>query len=68
VQLGKTLPGAAAADRRAGSKSLRELSVRVVALHTLKEQMEYDNDISRLRPGKPVEIILENDDAMPHTS
>ena len=67
VQLGEelagTLPAAQGAPIR---KALRELSVRVIALRTIREQMEYDKRYFVVEAGKPVEIILENGDAMPH--
>lgn len=57
------LPAAQAAALR---KELKDLGVAVFVIRTVREQMRYD--ISRLvvEPGKPFEIILENDDFMPH--
>jgi azurin len=47
-------------------KSLRELGVRVVVIRTLREQMQYDTRYFAVQAGKPVQVILQNDDAMPH--
>lgn len=67
VQLGNdlaaALPPAQGAPIR---KSLRELSVRVVLLHALREQMQYDLRYFAVQAGKPVQIVLQNDDAMQH--
>ena len=67
VQLGNdlsgALPPAAAAPIR---KSLRGLAVRVVVLHTLTEQMMYDLHYFTVEAGKPVQIVLDNTDNMPH--
>jgi azurin len=67
VQLGNdlaaALPPAQGAPIR---KSLRELAVRVVLIHTLREQMQYDLRYFTVQAGKPVQIVLQNDDAMQH--
>lgn len=62
-ELSSELPEAQGAEIR---HSLRELGVRVVALRTLREQMQYDLRYFAVQAGKPVEILVENDDAMPH--
>jgi azurin len=67
VQLGNDLaavlpPGQGAPIR----KSLRELAVRVVVLHTLTEQMMFDLHYFTVQAGKPVQIVLDNTDNMPH--
>jgi azurin len=67
VQLGNDLAGALPPDKGAPiRKSLRELAVRVVVLHTLTEQMMYDLHYFTVQAGKPVQIILDNTDTMPH--
>jgi putative heme-binding domain-containing protein len=53
-------------DARAIRGELRALGVRVVRIGTLPERMSYDQDIIVLAAGKPVEILLENPDLMPH--
>lgn len=47
-------------------KELRELAVPVVVIRTLREQMQYDTKYFVVQAGKPVEVTLENADAMPH--
>ena len=47
-------------------KALGELGVRVIVLKTLHEQMFFDKTRLVVEAGKPVEIIFENPDAMPH--
>jgi azurin len=67
VQLGNDLAGALTPDKAAPiRKSLRELAVRVVVLHTLNVQMMYDLHYFTVQAGKPVQIILDNTDNMPH--
>ncbi len=67
VQLGNDLAGALAPGKAAPiRKSLRELAVRVVVLHTLTEQMMYDLHYFTVQAGKPGQIILDNTDNMPH--
>jgi glucose/arabinose dehydrogenase/azurin len=51
---------------RAVRKDLRELSVAVFVIRTVREQMRYDTPRIVVEPGKPFEVILENDDFMPH--
>ena len=48
------------------SKTLRALGVSVFVVRTISEQMLYDKTLIVVEAGKPVEIILINDDAMPH--
>ena len=45
---------------------LRELSVPTFVIRTVREQMRYDTPRIVVEPGKPIEIILENPDFMPH--
>ncbi|MBI4328016.1 MAG: c-type cytochrome [Chloroflexi bacterium] len=51
---------------RAASKTLRALGVSVFVVRTIPEQMLYDKTLIVVEAGKPVEIVLINDDAMPH--
>ncbi|HEX3999471.1 MAG TPA: PVC-type heme-binding CxxCH protein [Pirellulales bacterium] len=53
-------------DAKHVRKELGELGVRVVRLATLPEKMEYDKERLVVQAGKPVEIVLENNDLMPH--
>ncbi|MBI3417113.1 MAG: c-type cytochrome [Verrucomicrobia bacterium] len=47
-------------------KSLRSMGVSVFVVRTILEQMLYDKTLLVVEAGKPVEIILVNDDSMPH--
>ncbi|HYE20517.1 MAG TPA: plastocyanin/azurin family copper-binding protein [Tepidisphaeraceae bacterium] len=67
VQLGNDLAGAMGQPAGpAVRKRLRELAVRVVLMRTLVEQMQYDLRYFTVQAGKPVQIVLQNDDNMPH--
>jgi putative heme-binding domain-containing protein len=48
------------------SKALRAAGVSVFTIRTLREQMLYDTSLLVVEAGKPVEIILINEDVMPH--
>lgn len=45
---------------------LREVTVRVVRLHTVEEEMRYDKTFFTVEAGRPVQVVLENEDLMPH--
>jgi len=45
---------------------MREVSVRVVRIKTVEEEMRYDVPYFATQAGKPIQIVLENDDLMPH--
>jgi len=47
-------------------KSLRELGVSVFVIKTVREQMRYDTPQIVVEAGKPLEVIFENNDIMPH--
>ena len=47
-------------------KGLRAVGVSVFVIRTIHEQMLYDKTLLVVEAGKPVEIILINEDAMPH--
>jgi putative heme-binding domain-containing protein len=51
---------------QAASKMLRALGVSVFVVRTLYEQMLYDKTLIVVEAGKPVEIVLQNEDSMPH--
>ena len=55
-------PDQAAAAR----KTLRDLSVAVFVVKTVREQLRYDTPRLVVEAGKPFEIIFVNDDVMPH--
>jgi putative heme-binding domain-containing protein len=48
------------------SKTLRGLGVSVFVVRTIPEQMLYDKTLIVVEAGKPVALVLINDDAMPH--
>ncbi len=45
---------------------LRETVVRVVRIHTVEEEMRYDIPFFAVEAGRPVQIVLVNEDLMPH--
>lgn len=45
---------------------LRAVTVRVVRLHTVEEEMRYDKPYFAVESGRPVQVVLVNDDLMPH--
>lgn len=51
---------------REAAKALRAVGVSVFTIRTLHEQMRYDKSLIVVEAGKPVEIILVNEDVMPH--
>ncbi|HMF19916.1 MAG TPA: HEAT repeat domain-containing protein, partial [Gemmataceae bacterium] len=61
--LASLLPLDAAREIR---KELGELGVRVIRVGTLPDQMLFDKDRIVVKAGRPVEIIFENTDLMPH--
>jgi azurin len=67
IQLGDDLTGQLSEEKGAPlRKTLRDLGVRVVVIRTLREQMAYDTRYFAVQAGKPVQIVLDNEDAMPH--
>jgi putative heme-binding domain-containing protein len=54
------------AEAREVRKELGELGVRVIHLATVTDQMRYDKERLAVKAGKPVEIVFENNDLMPH--
>ena len=55
-----------AAEARVLRNRLREVSVRVVLIHTVEEEMRYDVSHFAVEAGRPVQIVLNNEDLMPH--
>ncbi|MCG6154875.1 plastocyanin/azurin family copper-binding protein [Rubinisphaera margarita] len=45
---------------------LREVAVRVVLIHTVEEEMRYDIPYFAVEAGRSVQIVLQNEDLMPH--
>jgi putative heme-binding domain-containing protein len=50
----------------ATSKKLRAIGVSVFIIRTVLEQMLYDKTLLVVEANKPMEIILRNEDSMPH--
>lgn len=57
------LPGEQA---QAIAKRLRGLGPAIIVLQAVYEQLRYDKTIIAVEAGKPVALILDNQDAMPH--
>jgi len=55
-----------AAEGDAVRKELRQISVDVVVIKTVREQLRFDTNRIVVAAGKQTEIIFENDDVMPH--
>jgi putative heme-binding domain-containing protein len=53
-------------EARKVRRDLGELGVRVIRLGTVPDQMLFDKERLTVRAGKPLEIIFENTDLMPH--
>ncbi len=51
---------------RAYRARLREVTVRVVRIHTVEEEMRYDTPYFAVEAGRPVQVVLVNEDLMPH--
>ena len=45
---------------------LREITVRVVKISTVEEEMRYNVPYFAVEAGRPLQIVLENHDLMPH--
>lgn len=45
---------------------LREAVVRVVRINTVEEEMRYDTPYFAVEAGRPVQLVLRNEDLMPH--
>ena len=67
IQLSESLASLLPRDRAlAIRRQLGELGVRVLRLGTVTDQMLFDKDKLAVRAGRPVEVIFENLDLMPH--
>lgn len=53
-------------DARAYRQRLREVTVRVVRIRTVQEEMRYDTPYFAVEAGRPVQVVLQNEDLMPH--
>ena len=67
IQLGDSLAGLLPRDRASKARrELGDLGVRVIRLGTITDQMLFNRDRIAAEAGKPVEIVFENGDIMPH--
>jgi putative heme-binding domain-containing protein len=67
MQLADELLSRLPAEESKGFRNrLREITVRVIRLHTVEEEMRYDKPFFAVEAGRPVQVILENEDLMPH--
>ena len=62
-QLMVSVPGA---DAKRYRKRLDKVSVRLVKLTTVLDEMRYDAPYFAVEAGRPVQIVLDNVDLMPH--
>jgi len=61
--LTKLLPEPQSAN---AATALNTLSIRMIVLQTVKDQLRYDTAEIEVERGKPFELTFENTDAMPH--
>ena len=67
LQLADSLAGLLPLDRASKiRRELGDLGVRVIRLGVVTDQMLFDKDRIAAQAGKPVEILFENGDIMPH--
>lgn len=67
MQLADRLFARVPADRaKVFRERLGAVTVRVVRIHTIEEEMRYDKTFFVVEAGRPVQIVLENEDLMPH--
>ncbi|MCI0683609.1 MAG: GDSL-type esterase/lipase family protein [Gemmataceae bacterium] len=66
LQLGSDLAGLLGDDGKALAAQLGKLGVQVVLIRTIPHNIAYDVAEFYVEAGKPVVIVLENPDVMPH--
>jgi putative heme-binding domain-containing protein len=67
LQLGDALAALLPVEQaRAVRRELGELGVRVLRIGTVTDQMLFDKERLVIKAGRPVEIVFENTDLMPH--
>jgi len=60
------LPEVTAEYTRSYRQRLRAIAVRVVRIQTIQEEMRYDTAYFAVEAGRPVQVVLRNEDLMPH--
>lgn len=53
-------------ESRGLRERLRAVTVRVVRINTVHEEMRYDTPYFAVEAGRPVQLVLRNEDLMPH--
>ena len=67
MQLADELMASAPVEKaRSYRERLRAIAVRVVRINTVEEEMRYDTRFFAVEAGRPVQIVLHNEDLMPH--
>src|SRR5262249_48451290 len=67
LQLGDSLAALLPQEEaRLARTRLGELGVRIIRIGTVTDQMLFDTERLAVQAGKPVEIVFENTDLMPH--
>ena len=67
LQFGNELASALPSDpQKTLTRTLRNLGPTIVTLHAVYEQMRFDKETLVVSTAKPVVIVFQNDDAMPH--
>ncbi len=67
MQLGDQLIGLLPLNEARGYRQrMRDVVVRVVRINTVQEEMRYDTPYFAVEAGRPVQLVLRNEDLMPH--
>ncbi|HUG71701.1 MAG TPA: c-type cytochrome [Pirellulaceae bacterium] len=67
MQLADELMASAPVEKaRSYRERLRAITVRVVRINTVEEEMRYDTRFFAVEARRPVQIVLHNEDLMPH--
>ena len=62
----QSMPSVSPETARAFRQRLRAVTVRVVRIQTVEEEMRYDTAYFAVEAGRPVQVVLDNRDLMPH--
>jgi len=62
----RLLPRLGEQESKSMRKRMRDIAVRVVRIKTVAEEMRYDLKHFVAAAGKPIQLILQNEDLMPH--
>lgn len=54
------------AEARQLRQRMRAIAVRVVRIKTVEEEMRYDLKYFAAEAGRPIQVVLQNEDLMPH--